>query len=69
MHWVHITLSLLPFLVIPLLIFVLDEPNGRQIGFFMSGLNWMLLGLLGFLIGQIVYFLNILISTIRYRRN
>lgn len=67
-HWIHVILSILPFLLLPLLVYFqgnygFDEFVGLSVA---QGLFFLSFG--GFVLGQAGYFLNILVSTLKQRK-
>jgi heme/copper-type cytochrome/quinol oxidase subunit 1 len=68
MHWVHFVLSLLPFLMMSLTNYISPEPSFENLTLLKRmDYAWFLV-VLGFLVGQTLYFLNILVSTLLAKR-
>lgn len=69
MHWAHFVLSLLPFLMMSLANLISPEPSFESLALLKRiDYAWFLV-LLGFIVGQTLYFVNILTSTIKHKTN
>lgn len=64
MQWTHTILSILPFILVPVLVY--HKPDQLDYLSLVQGL--FIVSLVGFALGQAVYFLNILISTLKQKK-
>lgn len=69
MHWMHLGLSILPFVLMPIIGHYQVEPNIYYLGNYMFILILWFMIPSSFILGQLLYFLNILISTIKNVKN
>lgn len=67
-HWVHVILSILPFALLPLLVYSQGNYGPDQFDRLSVAQGLFVLSLGGFVLGQLAYFLNILISTLLIKR-
>ncbi len=67
-HWVHVILSILPFVFLPLLVYFQGSYGPDQFDRLYVAQGIFVLSLGGFVLGQLAYFLNILVSTLSLKR-
>lgn len=67
-HWVHVILSILPFVLLPLMTYFQESYGPDQFDGLAAAQGLFVLSLGGFVLGQLAYFLNILVSTLSLKR-
>ncbi|WP_108422640.1 hypothetical protein [Flagellimonas amoyensis] len=67
-HWAHVILSILPFVLLPVLVYYQGTHGPEQMNRLPVAQGFFILSLGGFVLGQVAYFLNILIATLSLKR-
>jgi hypothetical protein len=69
MYWMHLVMSIFPFILLPTMGHYQVDPNIYNLGYYeFIFFLWIIIPF-SFILGQLLYFLNILISTIKNIRN